>query len=70
MIHCNAGVSRSASLVVAWLITRQKMSYEQAVIHVRSKRICINTTHFEDELMVLEADIKVSSKLIEYLTPL
>ena len=56
--------------MVAWLITRQKMSYEQAVIHVRSKRICINTTDFEDELMVLEADIKVGSELIEYLTPL
>ena len=41
------------------------MSYEEAVVHVRSKRICINTTHFENELMALEADLEVSKQLKE-----
>ena len=46
------------------------MSYEEAVIHVRSKRICINTTHFENELMALEADLQVAKQLLEHVTPL
>ncbi len=41
LVHCMAGVSRSATLVLAYLIKHQKMSLSQAYDLVRSKRPCI-----------------------------
>ncbi|KAJ7576723.1 phosphatases II [Mycena floridula] len=42
LVHCHAGMSRSASVVIAYLIREQDMSYEQAVRFVWSRRNCIN----------------------------
>jgi protein-tyrosine phosphatase len=38
LIHCAAGVSRSATLLIAWLMWRDKMSLRQALAWVQSKR--------------------------------
>lgn len=41
LVHCNAGVSRSASVCIAYLMLQQKMNFENAFSLVKSKRECI-----------------------------
>jgi len=38
LIHCNAGVSRSASIVIGFLMENRGMSYQQAFDWVKTKR--------------------------------
>jgi protein-tyrosine phosphatase len=38
LVHCNAGVSRSASFVIAYYIKEHGMGYEEALAYVKSKR--------------------------------
>ena len=42
LVHCAAGVSRSATLVLAYLIAREHMTLRDAVSHVFSKRPIID----------------------------
>lgn len=41
LIHCNAGVSRSASVCIAYLMLHRKMNFAAAFCLVKSKRECI-----------------------------
>lgn len=41
LIHCNAGVSRSASVCIAYLMLNRKMNFAGAFSLVKSKRECI-----------------------------
>ncbi|KAH8274946.1 hypothetical protein KR018_001788 [Drosophila ironensis] len=41
LVHCNAGVSRSASVVIGYLMQRRDMCYEEAYNLVKSWRPCI-----------------------------
>ncbi|XP_075162342.1 MAP kinase-specific phosphatase [Haematobia irritans] len=41
LVHCNAGVSRSASVVIAYLMKYHNMDFETAYSHVKSLRECI-----------------------------
>lgn len=41
LVHCNAGVSRSASVCIAYLMFHRKMDFTAAYSHVKSKRECI-----------------------------
>ena len=50
IIHCNAGVSRSATALIAYLIKYQNMNLDDAINHVKSKRSCIDITNFYDQL--------------------
>lgn len=38
LVHCAAGVSRSATLVIAYLMTRKKMSFLEAHFFVKERR--------------------------------
>ncbi|KAJ7103835.1 protein-tyrosine phosphatase-like protein [Mycena epipterygia] len=41
LVHCQQGVSRSASIVIAYLIRERAMSYDAAYELVKSRRQCI-----------------------------
>ncbi|PCH40602.1 phosphotyrosine protein [Wolfiporia cocos MD-104 SS10] len=41
LVHCQQGVSRSAAIVIAYLIYTHNMSYDSAFDLVRRKRACI-----------------------------
>ncbi|OMJ70395.1 hypothetical protein SteCoe_31642 [Stentor coeruleus] len=41
LVHCAAGISRSASFVIAYIMVKNNMRYEDARDFVRSKRGCI-----------------------------
>ena len=56
LIYCTAGVSRSASFVLAYLIKYHGMSYRQALAHVRARRQCVQPNEgFERQLIDFEA---------------
>ena len=42
LIHCRAGISRSASMVIAYLMMKTGMSYLQVYEFVRGKRPIVN----------------------------
>ncbi|XP_015791306.1 tyrosine-protein phosphatase vhp-1 [Tetranychus urticae] len=42
LIHCHAGISRSPTIVIAYLMYSQKMSLDKALLFVQSKRSKIN----------------------------
>ncbi len=38
LVHCNAGVSRSASVVIGFLMSQEKMSFDEAFSAVKTAR--------------------------------
>jgi tyrosine-protein phosphatase MSG5 len=53
LIHCAAGVSRSASAVIGYLMKYEKMDYDEAFTRVKSLRSCINPNlGFVDQLKI------------------
>uniref|UniRef100_A0A6V7IVM1 Dual specificity protein phosphatase 19 n=1 Tax=Bracon brevicornis TaxID=1563983 RepID=A0A6V7IVM1_9HYME len=60
LVHCNAGVSRSATVVVAWIMSEERLSFEESLERVRSVRPCVRPNDgFVKKLKLLE------KKLIE-----
>jgi hypothetical protein len=41
LIHCQAGVSRSASIVIGYIMWKMRLSFENALLFVKDKRKCI-----------------------------
>lgn len=51
LVHCHAGISRSASLVIAWLMMRMQCDYHTAYAYVKSRRSKIfPNSHFVSTL--------------------
>lgn len=40
LVHCNAGVSRSVSVVIGWLMQAERCGFDEALATVRSQRPC------------------------------
>ena len=60
IVHCAAGISRSSSLVIAYLMIENRWSYEEAYNYVRSKRSIINPNiGFVKQLKALEYRLKI-----------
>jgi protein-tyrosine phosphatase len=55
LVHCQAGVSRSVSIVIAFLMASQKMTAAAALEHVRSRRPIANPNlGFMKQLLIFE----------------
>ena len=62
LVHCNAGVSRSAAIVIAYLMYSQHLNYQQAFDLVKSKRPAIRPNDgFVAELKQLQDDLFTKS---------
>lgn len=66
LVHCNMGVSRSSSLVLAYIMRYERMPLAKALEHVRSRRPIIRPNdgfmqqlkEYEKELGLLEAEME------------
>jgi len=55
LVHCAAGISRSSTLVIAYLMKHQKMNLKEAYGHTREQRSIIEpNSGFAKQLMELE----------------
>lgn len=55
LVHCTAGVSRSASVVIYYLMKEKNMTYDDALYYVRNKRPVVNPNRsFVQQLKELE----------------
>ena len=58
LVHCMAGASRSATIVIAYLMWNQKMSYHNALNIVKEKRfIVFPNPGFRDQLQLFEKEL-------------
>lgn len=58
LVHCNAGVSRSVSIVIAYLMKHYGMSFDEAFNFVKSKRSFIRpNVGFVEQLKTYEAKL-------------
>jgi len=64
LVHCMAGISRSATLVIAYLMAHEKKTFHQAVELVVSKRPCVSPNSG------FVAQLKLFEKLGCSITPL
>jgi protein-tyrosine phosphatase len=56
-VHCVAGISRSASVVIAYIMQMENMTLDEAEKFVRSKRPCVKPNEgFETQLKGLEKE--------------
>ena len=42
LVHCAAGVSRSAAFVISYLMRKEKMRYKEAYEFVKARRGCVH----------------------------
>lgn len=58
LVHCHAGVSRSATIVIAYLMAKYNMFANEAIDFLKSKRECIQPNdRFMQNLKDFQKDI-------------
>mmetsp|Transcript_22671 Transcript_22671/g.27774 ORF Transcript_22671/g.27774 Transcript_22671/m.27774 type:complete len:185 (-) Transcript_22671:725-1279(-) len=61
LVHCNAGVSRSTSAVIAYLMSTEALSYDQAYSQVKEKRQATRPNDgFTEQLKLFEQKLNHS----------
>jgi protein-tyrosine phosphatase len=59
LVHCSYGISRSASVVIAYLIKNTGKSYQEILEFVKSKRNIVQPNPgFENQLLMWEASLR------------
>lgn len=70
LVHCIMGVSRSATLVLAYLMMRQRLSLRDSLRHVTQNRAIYPNQHFLSLLLKLDEQLTLRRKLCPLLWPL
>jgi len=61
LVHCAAGVSRSPSIVIAYLMASEKIPFEQAFEFVKQKRPGVSPNDsFRDQLKLFESTLEMT----------
>jgi atypical dual specificity phosphatase len=64
MVHCMWGMSRSASVVIAYMMATRRTSLSQSLVHVKGKRRVVRPNHgFLDQLKCYEEKLKQTERL-------
>lgn len=63
LIHCLAGISRSATIAIAYLMLRHGQSVESAVMEVRRKRGIRPNEGFLRQLVQLDFQLRLAGQL-------
>lgn len=59
LVHCKMGKSRSAAIIIAYLMKYEKMCFSDAFTHLKNKRSCINpNVGFIDQLVNFNTTIQ------------
>ena len=59
LIHCAAGVSRSASFTIAYFMKAKKMNYKTAFLLVKKGRLCVQPNEgFVQQLLEYEKQLE------------
>ena len=53
LVHCVKGISRSATIILAFLIIKKKMTLQQAILSVKKKRSIAPNEGFMQQLIEL-----------------
>lgn len=70
LVHCIMGVSRSTTLVLAYLMMRQRLSLRDSLRHIAQKRAIYPNHHFLSLLIKLDEQLTLRRKLCPLLWPL
>jgi len=62
LVHCNQGASRSATIVVAYLMKAQHLPLEEAINHVKHCRPCVDVSNFIKLLEVYEQNLQLTKE--------
>ncbi len=66
LVHCAAGISRSATIVAAFLMRKYKLPMDKALAHIWECRKIINPNHgFKQQLRVFEKELQSSEDGME-----
>jgi predicted protein tyrosine phosphatase len=71
LVHCGAGVSRSAALVIAYLMRRFTWPAERAREHCRARRSLVNPNQgFWRQLCAFEAQLGITQRCAHAARPI
>ncbi|XP_066969714.1 serine/threonine/tyrosine-interacting protein B-like [Macrobrachium rosenbergii] len=65
LVHGNLGISRSAAVVIAYVMEKKMLTYKEALEFVQNRRYCINPNDgFKHQLIEYEAIYKAQQTLM------